>query len=120
MVGCCCKGAIPIGPILGGVVHVVVVEDVTAQEVGYLLDEALGEESEFGVWVSYCGGHDGNAVLDFYQLGIEVFPGEGWRSNRGAKEAESSSEFGGEGWAQDIYVIWFGRILGDGFVDGGG
>ncbi len=33
----------------GGVVRVVVVEDVTAQEVGYLLDEALGEELEFGV-----------------------------------------------------------------------
>ncbi len=96
------------------------VEDVAAQEVGYLLDEGLGEELEFGVWVGYCGGHDGNAVLDFYQLGIEVFPGEGWRSNGGAKEAESSSEFGGEGWAQDIYVIQFGRILGDGVVDGGG
>ncbi len=65
MVGCCCEGAIPIGPILGGVVRVVVVEDVTAQQVGYLLDEALGEESEFGMWVGYCGGHDGNAVLDF-------------------------------------------------------
>ncbi len=45
MVGCCCKGGIPICPILGGVVRVVVVEDVAAQEVGYLLDEALGEES---------------------------------------------------------------------------
>ena len=65
MVGCFCEGAIPIGPILWGVVCVVVVEDVTAQAVGYLLDEALGEELEFGVWVGYCGGHDGNAVLDF-------------------------------------------------------
>ena len=65
MVGCCCKGAIPIGPILGGVARVLVVEDITAQEVEYLLDEALGEESEFGVGVGYCGRHDDNAVLDF-------------------------------------------------------
>ncbi len=72
MVGCCCKGAISIGPILEGVVRVVVVEDVAAQEVGYLLDEALGEELEFGVWVGYRGGHDGDAVLDFYQLGFVV------------------------------------------------
>ena len=86
---------------------------------GYLLDEALGEESEFGVLVGYCGGQDGNAVLDFYQLGIEVFPGKGWRSNGGSKEVEFSSEFGKEGWAQDIYVIQFGRILGDGVGDGG-
>jgi hypothetical protein len=42
-----------------------VVEDITAQEVEYLLDEALGEESEFGVGVGYCGRHDDNAVLDF-------------------------------------------------------
>jgi hypothetical protein len=30
-----------------------VVENITTQEVGYLLDEALGKESEFSVWVSY-------------------------------------------------------------------
>ena len=63
----------------GGVIRVVVVEDVTAQEVGYLLDEALEEELEFSVWVGYCGGHDGNAVLNFYQLGIEIFLGKGQR-----------------------------------------
>ncbi len=96
------------------------IEDVTAQEVGYLLDEALGEESEFGVWVGYCGGHGGNAVLDFNQLSIEVFPGEGWRSNGGTEETESVFELGWEGWVQYIYVIQFGRILGDGVVDGGG
>ncbi len=57
---------------LGGILHVAVVKNVTTQEVGYLLDEALGKDSEFSVWASYCGGHDGNAVLDFCQLGIEV------------------------------------------------
>ena len=36
-----CKGAIPVGPVGWGCVCVVVVEDVAAQEVGYLLDEAL-------------------------------------------------------------------------------
>ena len=79
------KGAIPIGPVGGGFLYGVVVEDVTTQEVGYLLDEVLGKESKFCVWVGYCGGHDGNAVLDFCQLCIEVFPGEGWRSNGGSK-----------------------------------
>ena len=58
--------------------------------------------------------------MDFNQLGIEVFPGKGWRSNGGTKEAESSSELSREGWAQDIYVIWFGRILVDDVVNGGG
>jgi hypothetical protein len=38
-------GAIPVGLIGWGFVRVVVVENVTAQEVGYLLDEALREES---------------------------------------------------------------------------
>ena len=41
VVGRRCKGAIPVGPIWWGFVRVVVVEDVAAQEVGYLLDEAL-------------------------------------------------------------------------------
>ncbi len=41
VVGCRCKGAIPVCPIGWGFVRVVVVEDVAAQEVGYLLDEAL-------------------------------------------------------------------------------
>ena len=45
VVGICPKGAIPIGPVGRGCVCVVVVEDVAAQEVGYLLDEALREES---------------------------------------------------------------------------
>jgi len=40
-----CKGPIPVGPIGRGFVRVVVIENVTAQEVGYLLDEALREES---------------------------------------------------------------------------
>ena len=53
------KGAIPISPIGRGCVRVVLVEDVAAQEVGYLLDEALQEESEFRVSVSYVGGHAG-------------------------------------------------------------
>ena len=96
------------------------VEDVAAQEVGYLLDEALGEELEFGVWVGYCGGHDGNAVLDFCQLGIKVFLGKGWRTNGGSKEAEAGGENSREGWTQDIYVIWFGRISGDNVSDGSG
>ena len=43
VVGSQCKGAIPIGPIRRGFVRVVVVENVAAQEVGYLLDEALRE-----------------------------------------------------------------------------
>ena len=41
MVGCQCEGAVPVGPIGWGFVRVVVVEYVAAQEVGYLLDEAL-------------------------------------------------------------------------------
>ena len=80
---------------------VVLVEDVAAQEVGYLLDEALGKESDFSVWVGYCSGHDGDAVLDFCQLCIEVFPGKGWISNGGSKEAETNSEFDKKGWAHD-------------------
>jgi hypothetical protein len=106
----------------GGVIHVIVIESVATQEVGYLLDEALalGKESEFIVWVSYCGGHDGNAVLDFFQLGIEVFLGKGWRANRVSKEAEAGGEFGREGCTQNIYAIWFGRILGDSVSDGSG
>jgi hypothetical protein len=123
MVGCPGEGAIPIGPVGGGeVVRVVVVEDVATQEVGYLLDEALGKESEFSVWVDYCGGHDGDVVLDFSQLGIEVFPGKGWRANGGSKEAEASAggKFGREGWAHNIYVILFGRISGDSVSDGSG
>jgi hypothetical protein len=83
-----------------------VVENVATQEVGYLLDEALGQGSEFSVWVGYCGRHDGNAVLDFCQLGIEVFLGKGWGSNRGSKEVEAGSEFGREGWIKNIYVVW--------------
>ena len=42
MVGCRLKGAIPIGPVRGEFGCVAVVEDTTTQEVGYLLDEALG------------------------------------------------------------------------------
>ncbi len=41
VVGSQCKGAIPVGPIGRGFVCVVVIENITAQEVGYLLDEAL-------------------------------------------------------------------------------
>ena len=33
----------------------------------------MGKELEFSVWVGYCGGHDSNTILDFCQLGIEVF-----------------------------------------------
>ena len=45
VVGSQCEGAIPVGPIGWGFVHDVVVEDIAAQEVGYLLDESLREES---------------------------------------------------------------------------
>lgn len=41
VVGRRCKGAIPVSPIWWGFLRVVVVEDVTAQEVRYLLKEAL-------------------------------------------------------------------------------
>ena len=41
VVGSQCKGAIPAGPIGRGFVRVVVIENITAQEVGDLLDEAL-------------------------------------------------------------------------------
>jgi len=41
VVGRRCKAAIPVGPIWWGFVRVIVVGDVAAQEVGYLLDEAL-------------------------------------------------------------------------------
>jgi hypothetical protein len=46
--------------------------------------------------VSDGGGHGGVACLDVNQLGIEVFSGKGWRTSRGAKEAETSGEFGGD------------------------
>ena len=91
MVGCRHKGAIPICPVGWRFVRVVVVEDVAAQEVGYLLDEALREESEFSVRAGYGGRHGGDACLDVNKLGIEVFMGEGLRTNGGAKEGESSS-----------------------------
>jgi len=45
VVGSQCKVAIPVGPIGWGFVRVVVVEIVAAREVGYLLDEALREET---------------------------------------------------------------------------
>ena len=65
--------------------------------------------------VSDGGGHGGgDACLDVNQLGIEVFSGKGWRTNRGTKEAETRGEFGGEWRAQDIDVIRFGRVPGDG------
>jgi hypothetical protein len=50
--------------------------------------------------------------LDVNQLGVdvEVFPGEGWRTNRGAKEAETSSEFSRERRANYIDVVWSGRV----------
>ena len=77
-------GAIPICPIGRGCVRVVVVEgDVTAQTVGYLLDEALQEESGSGVSFGYGRGHGGDACFDVNQLGIEVFPGKGWRTADG-------------------------------------
>ncbi len=63
--------------------------------------------------VSDGGGHGGgDACLDVNhnQLGIEVFSGEGWRTNRGTKEAEMSGEFGGEWRAQDINIVHFGRL----------
>ena len=121
VVGCHSEGGIPISPVMWGAVScVVVVENIATQEVGYLLDEALGKELEFIVWVGYCGGHDSNTLLDFCQLGIEVFSGKGWRANRGSKEPEAGGEFVREGWNQDIYVIWFGRILGDSVSDGSG
>jgi hypothetical protein len=47
-------------------------------------------------------------------LGIEVFSGKGWRTNRGTKEAETSGEFDGEWRAQDIDVVRFGRVPEDG------
>ena len=67
--------------------------------------------------VSDGGGHGGDACLDVNQLGIEVFSGKGWRTNRGTKEAESIGEFGGERRAQDDNVIHFGRVPGDGVGD---
>ena len=45
VVGSQCKVAIPVGPIGWGFVRDVVVENVAAREVGYLLDEALREGS---------------------------------------------------------------------------
>ena len=91
MVGCRHKGAIPICPVGWGFVRFIVVEDVAAQEVGYLLDKASREESEFSVWAGYGSRYGGDACLDVNQLGIEVFMGEGLRTNGGAKEGESSS-----------------------------
>ena len=67
--------------------------------------------------VSHGGKYGGDACLDVNQLGIEVFPGEDWRTNRGAKEAETSSEFGGEWRAENIDVICFGGISREGVGD---
>ena len=67
--------------------------------------------------VSDGGGHGGDACLDVNHLGIDVFSGEGWRTNRGTKEAETSGEFGGKWRAQDIDVVHFGRVPGDGVRD---
>ncbi len=67
--------------------------------------------------VDDCDGHGDDACLDVNQLGVEVFPGEGWRTNRGAKEAETGSEFSGEGRAKYINVVWSGRVSGDGIGD---
>jgi len=55
--------------------------------------------------------------LDVNQLGIGVFSGKGWRTNRGAKEAETSGEFGGEWRAQDVDIVRFGRVPGNGVGD---
>ena len=63
--------------------------------------------------VSDGGGHGGDACLDVNQLGIDIFSGKGWRSNRGTEEAETSGEFGGEWRAQDIYIVRFGGVIGD-------
>jgi hypothetical protein len=41
VIGRRCEGAVPVSPIGWGFVRVVVVEYVAAQEMGYLLDEAL-------------------------------------------------------------------------------
>jgi hypothetical protein len=120
VVGSLCKGSIPVCPSWWGFVRVVVIEDVAAQEVGYLLDEALQEESEFGVPVSDGSGHGGDACLDVGQLGVEVFSGKGWRSYRGTEEAETSCEFGWEWRAEDINIVRFGRVSGDCFRDQGG
>ena len=35
------------------------------------------------MWAGYGGGHGGDARLYVNQLGFEVFPGEGWRTNGG-------------------------------------
>ena len=70
--------------------------------------------------VGYCGGHDGDAVVDFYQLYIEAFMGKGCRSNGGSKEADTSSEFGREGWTHYINVVQCGRVAGDAVDDGSG
>ncbi len=51
---------------------------------------------------------------------IEVFPSEGWRSNGGSEEVETSSELDREGWTHDINVVWCGRVAGDGVGDGSG
>ena len=45
VVGSLCKGSVPVGPIWRGFVRVVMIEYVAAQEVGYLLDEVLREET---------------------------------------------------------------------------
>ena len=65
----------------------------------------------------YGGGHGGDACLDVNQLGIAVFPGKGWRTNGGAKEVETNSEFGGDWRAEGINVVCFGRVPGDGVGD---
>jgi hypothetical protein len=96
------------------VTWVVVVEDVAAQEMGDLLDEALGEEAEFCVGVS--NSHKGNGVLDGGELCVKIVLRKGSGANGRPKETEARGELDGESGAEDVSWVGFGGVLCCGLV----
>jgi hypothetical protein len=71
------------------------------------------------VWIRNICGHQLNAVLDISKLGIEVFMSKIWRANGRAKEVEASGKFNREGWAMDVIVAGFGRVMCNCIADAG-
>ncbi len=82
------------------------------------MDEALGEEAEFGVWVGNCGRHEGNGVLDGSELCDEVVLGEFGGANGRTEETKTICEFDGKSRAEDVIGVGFGGVLCDRGGDG--
>jgi hypothetical protein len=71
------------------------------------------------VWIKNSRGHQLNAVLDICELGVEVFTNKIWRADGRAKEAVASGKFNRDGWAKDIIVVGFGRVMCNCILDAG-